>query len=915
MFMRAEEKDSGRVWPMLRSIGQRCRLDMRMPGLIWQAAMICFLLFSFCAPAWAGTTGKLSGRVLDKEKQPLPGANVILLGTPLGAAADLQGYYNILNIPPGTYRVQFSIIGYQNTTVENVLITSDKTTNLNAELGEQTLTAEEIVVVAKRPVVEVNLTSSVSTVTRENIASLPVQELNDVVNLQAGVVDGHFRGGRLGEVQFQINGVTVNNPYDNTSTLRIDRSLLQEVQVISGTFEAEYGQAMSGVVTAVLKTGSDRFQWNGEFFASDYMFTSEEQRGIQDKFRPLSLQNYQLSVSGPAFFSNTYFILSGRYFKNDGYIYGTRLFNPTDRSDFEGQIYFPTGDSAEVPMEFARDWSGLAKITNRSLANVEISYQVIGNFIESQSYKFNYAYNPDGATQQKTYSFVHGLDWTHTVSKSTFYNLSLRQNYFEYQDFVYSDFYDPRYDAAGAPLSEPFYGYIAQGVDLTRFKQRTNSLVLKGALTTQATRDHLVKVGGELQFTKLQFGLPGGLLRSPGGTLVERYTESTPEFPFNKFEQYEPIWLSAFGQDQIEWQDLIVRAGLRWEYFDARATLPSDPQNPANAIQGAPTSVPQSTTAKSALAPRVGISYPISAVSAMFFAYGHFYQFPGLKDMFDNSDYSILSELQADVGNYSAFGNPDIKPERTVQYEFGYKHALTDFLGLELSVFYKDIRDLLGVEIISTYAAAEYARFTNVDFGNVLGYTISLDQRRLGIVSTMLDYTWQRAQGNASDPRETATRAEAGEDPRPRQVPLNWDQRHTLNATITFDQPKNYSISTIVRFGSGQPYTPQIGSGFGADLESNSGRKPAFVLIDLRAEKFFKLGSLDLSLFGRAFNVLDTKFAIGTVYGSTYGFVFDDTGSPDYSLTPSANRATLVDPHRYYPPRRIELGLTINSSL
>ncbi|MGH7494577.1 MAG: TonB-dependent receptor, partial [bacterium] len=887
----------------------------RMPGLIWQTGITCILLFSFCSIALAGTTGKLSGRVLDKQKQPLPGANVILLGSTLGAAADLQGYYSILNIPPGTYRVQFSIIGYQNTTVENVLISSNNTTNLNAELGEETLTAEEIIVVAKRPVVEVNLTSSVSTVTSENIASLPVQELNDVVNLQAGVVDGHFRGGRLGEVQYQINGVTVNNPYDNTSTLRIDRSLLQEVQVISGTFDAEYGQAMSGVVNAVLKTGSDRFQWNGEFFTSDYMFTSEERRGVTDKFRPLSLQNYQLSVSGPVGLPKTYFILSGRRFKNDGYIYGRRLFMPTDRSDLEAQNYFPTGDSAEVPMEFASEWSGLAKITNRSLPNIEISYQAIGNWIESQSYRFNFAFNPDGPSQQKTASLVHGLDWTQTLSRSTFYNLSLRQNYFEYQDYVYSDIFDPRYDAAGPPLSEPFIGYNVQGVDLTRFKQRTNSLVFKGALTSQLRRDHLIKVGGELQVSDLEFGMPGGLLRSPGGTQLERYTESTYQFPFQKFEKYEPIWLSAFGQDQIEWQDLIVRAGLRWEYFDARSTLPSDPQNPANAIQGAPTSVAQETTPKSVLAPRIGISYPISAASAMFFAYGHFYQYPGLKDLFNNSDYSILSELQADISNYNVFGNPDIKPERTVQYEFGYKHALTDFLGLELSVFYKDIRDLLGVEIISTYAAAEYTRFTNVDFGNVLGYTISLDQRRLGIVSTMLDYTWQRAQGNASDPRETATRAEAGEDPRPRQVPLSWDQHHTLNATITFDQPQNYSLSTIVRFGSGQPFTPELDSGFGADLEANSGRKPAFVLVDVRAEKFFRLANLNMSVFGRAFNLLDTKFATGTVFGHTYGFVFSDTGSPDYSLTPNANRATLADPHRYYPPRRIEVGFSINSSL
>ena len=138
-------------------------------------------------------------------------------------------------------------------------------------------------------------------------------------------------------------------------------------------------------------------------------------------------------------------------------------------------------------------------------------------------------------------------------------------------------------------------------------------------------------------------------------------------------------------------------------------------------------------------------------------------------------------------------GNPDIRPEQTVQYQFGYKQAVTEWLGVDLNLFYKDIRDLLGVEFISTYNDAEYARLTNVDFGNVIGFTVALEQRRRGLVSTALDYTWQLAQGNSSDPRETATRAEAGEDPRPRQVPFNWDQRHTLNLTVMLSRPDDFS--------------------------------------------------------------------------------------------------------------------------
>src|SRR5205085_6077372 len=111
-----------------------------------------------------------------------------------------------------------------------------------------------------------------------------VQELQDVVNLQAGVVEGHFRGGRLGEVQFQVDGITVNNPYDNTSSLRIDRSLLEEVQVISGTFDAEYGQAMSGVVNAVLRSGGDKLQLEGETFSGGYVVGDADARLLPSRF-------------------------------------------------------------------------------------------------------------------------------------------------------------------------------------------------------------------------------------------------------------------------------------------------------------------------------------------------------------------------------------------------------------------------------------------------------------------------------------------------------------------------------------------------------------------------------------------------------------------------------------------------------
>ena len=163
--------------------------------------LTALLVVIFLINVFAGTTGKLTGIVSDKKTgEALPFVNVILDGTTIGAQSDLDGKYTILNIPPGTYKVRFAYVGYQSTVVQNVHISIDLTTNQNAALSESAVELAAIVVQGDVAKIQKDVTSSQARITADDILNLPVTEINDIIQLQAGVTkdangDFHIRGG------------------------------------------------------------------------------------------------------------------------------------------------------------------------------------------------------------------------------------------------------------------------------------------------------------------------------------------------------------------------------------------------------------------------------------------------------------------------------------------------------------------------------------------------------------------------------------------------------------------------------------------------------------------------------------------------------------------------------------------------
>ena len=223
---------------------------------------------------YAGTTGKIAGRVLDSQtNEPLIGANVSVKGTFLGAATDVDGFYTINNIPPGSYAVAITFVGYRRTTVTDIVVKIDLTARVDAKLHPEAVEAEEIVVRAERPLVQKDLTSTSVTVSSEDLKRIPTETIDQVINLQAGVVGGHFRGGRTNEVGYLIDGVPVGDPFNGSMPLQVENSSIRQMEIISGTFNAEYGQAMSGMVNIVTPEGGAKYHGSLSTYTGDY-FTS-----------------------------------------------------------------------------------------------------------------------------------------------------------------------------------------------------------------------------------------------------------------------------------------------------------------------------------------------------------------------------------------------------------------------------------------------------------------------------------------------------------------------------------------------------------------------------------------------------------------------------------------------------------------
>lgn len=398
---------------------------MKIFSIIFKLISIV-LIFGFNANIEAGTTGKIVGRVADKDTgEPLIGVNVQIVGTFLGAASDIDGTFIIMQVPPGKYTLEVSYLGYKTQNIENVGVSIDLTTKLSVGMQSEIMMSDDVVlVVAEREMITRDMTASQSVVGDKEIEALPIQELDDVLAIQAGVTQGrdgaiHIRGGRSEEISYMVDGVQVSDGYSGAMAVEVENNSVQELQVISGTFNAEYGRALSGIINIVTKDGGDEIRGSATVYAGDYYSTSTDVFPHIDDFDPIGSFNGQFSLDGPVPFTNNSlkFFVTGRYFRDDSYINATRLFNPSDSSNFSADNpddweIEQTGDGAAVAFKGTEKYSFLGKLSYRINSQIRLSTNLVYSDLVTRDWSsegseftpenqfhdyYHFMLNPDGA--------------------------------------------------------------------------------------------------------------------------------------------------------------------------------------------------------------------------------------------------------------------------------------------------------------------------------------------------------------------------------------------------------------------------------------------------------------------------------------------------------------------------------------
>lgn len=879
----------------------------------------CSLIFS---SAFA-QSGKLSGKITEeKTGEALTGVTVYISDLAKGGVTNLDGEYSIISIPSGTYTVRFSYLGFSTVIVDNVEIFSGQTTTYNVELKEEVFEGEELIVKAERPIVQKDQTSSVSFIKKETIEELPVLEVADLVKFQPGVVttnDGgfSFRGGRTREVAYIVDGIPVQNVYSQSggNTIDVEVQSVQELQVLTGTFDAEIGGAQSGVVNVTTVDPASELEASFLVRSGGYYSGNNDIFIEGDVFNPTQSKDVSVTLTGPLLGEKLGFFLNGRYEDRVGYLKGERRFTIEDGLEFDAYRYwyrniYSPDDARLISMDSARtpggslildsqgnpivigsgngevvdmQWSKTTTINPKFVFKIsprsKVSLSTIYNYREAQGYNDGKRYAPDGRGVSETIDITNIIALKQSFGNDKVLNLRGSYKFGSSKNQAFDNFNDPRYQLFSD--SDPTTSFYLGGTENGRRRFEEDQFIVSGDFTWQVNFNMEVKTGFQFRTNKFRSKTENIGWFVPSDSTVANENIRPDPTDYTYFDEYvtavknvditrvsidefngeivlfeqNPKEFAYFLQTKLELDNnLVVKTGFRYELYETGEDYIINTRQQVEAI-GRDDNL-TSASIKTYLSPRIGVSFPISETGAFRVAYGHFTQMPAYNQLFKNpvNETTNLGRL-----SQTEVGNPNLDPERTIKYEMGLQQQVSNFMGVDVNLYYKNVRNLLGLEILSTSDGVQYFRTVNRDYGLIKGGTIAVFTRPYKYLrSAGFDITYQDAQGSSSDPGaifDLLVPGRAGEAPETvierAIIPLNWDQTLSANTYFSVGVPRNWNIGFVGQLATGQPYTPTFlnpTKDFPENFFDNSEQKPLLLNLDLTADKIITLFDREITL-------------------------------------------------------------------
>ncbi len=927
----------------------------------------------------AQTAGRIVGNVVDaKTGEGLPGANLTVKGTYYGGTTDIDGNVRVERVNPGAYTVEVSLLGYKLVQFTNVKVEPGQTATIRAKMEETVLAlGQEVVIIGEKPLFDIQETASRRSVNQADIQASAVQNVQSVVAMQPGVVmadnEIHIRGGRTYENAYLLDGMSVQDPMAGSGFgLQLSPSAIQDVDVITGGYNAEYGQATSGIVNITTREGSDRYSGSIGYKTDHFGFNNDSRSNWNTGI-------YDLNLSGPEPITSYLLPMFGVQVPGSVSFFGAIYANLTDGYtrwvqsvgldrqpsgwivEAPGGLYSSIFNGASWAPKRSNNYSWLTKLTWKPNPTMKLSYAFNQSVVIDQNtqaiqatlervepnpgYQYLFQFIPDSAETFTQINMQHSLSWTHTLSPQTFYEVKFSRYtahvrgdangkafsaYFEPQDIVTYPvlYYNLGHDTVGVVPGDGFYDL---GSPTSWRDHFTTEYTLKCDLTNFFTEKNKFKAGVEARYQEMQ--------------MVDIFRPWVKPLGFdNDVYSVHTFQGTFYAQDNITLSGMLLNFGLRLEYWAPGKYVDDVANDTSRALIVSPalrdayvndTFSMFGRRFKARLSPRLGISHPVSDNQTLFFSYGHFSKLPRPQFV-----YSKLSRTS--VRSSLPVGNPNLNPETTVAYELGLRNQISGSDVLTITAFYKDIFDYItekSVLRLGTVGGAQYyTTYLNSDYGRVRGIEVEYKTRFGNWFRGAFSGSYSIATGKSSTPNENLIRLQQGEPENIRENYLIWDRPVQVSLNLNFTVPRDEPLFGIGRgvlddwnafvrvfYESGDRYTPQILTGVDAvtgrpqyisDLNNVNGSIGAYwFYVDLNIEKYFDLGFGKLVAGIEVQNLFDNQNSqiINPITGRAYEYGDPTPTSYNDPLYPQLTGDISpfpYNPARYLNPRTVRASLS-----